>query len=111
MSLGNDVEFMDNKKYEERSSHKQATYEQDTTEKSTKTSDKTDGLLKRILKSILQSESEIESSEDVRHSQKTHKDFEEEISMGGKLKNLNISEVLHSAEDSRREQRSKGEER
>lgn len=109
LSLGEGVEFMNDKKFTERTSHKetsnksqQATYERDTT----KTSEKKEGFLKRILKSILKSEDVEDNSKEEAYSSKTHEDFEGELSMGGKLKNLDISEAPHSDEEQKRKQRS-----
>ena len=103
LSLGKGAEFMNNKKFTERTSYQQTqkkstqtTYKQDTTEKTTKRSAKKDGFLKRLLKLILKSQN-MEENKEATYSQKTHKDFEDEVSMGGKLKNQDISEALQSA--------------
>lgn len=86
-------------------SHKQKTYEQDTTEKTTKTTIKKDGFLKKILKSILNLK-KMEGDRKVTYSQKSRKDFEDELSMGGKLKNSYISKTSHSAEAPKGKQKS-----
>lgn len=107
VSLGEGVEFMDGRKFTEKTSHQQTSKEADeqhTTEKTTKTSDKKDGLLKRVLKSILKSEN-VEEHTEVRHSQKSYRNFEDEISRGGKLRNLDTSEALRSTEKAAKELR------
>lgn len=94
VTLGEKVELMNNKKY---------------TEKTTRTNDKKDSLLRKFLKSILKSE-DVEDHREVTYSQKTHKNFEDEISKRGKLKSLDTCEAIHSstkdAEDLKRGQKS-----
>ncbi len=103
LSLGKDAEFMNDRKFTGSASHK---HEQDHTEETTKTTVKKDGFLKRVLKSILNLEDVEYDSEEVTYSKKSHKDFEDELSRGGKLKNLDKSETSRSADNSKSKQKS-----
>lgn len=105
LNLGKDVEFMNDKKFRGNTSHKQNTYEQDTSEKTTSTTVKKDGFLKRVLKSILNLEDMEDASEEITYSKKSHKDFEDELSRGGNFKNLDMPETSHSAETSKGKQK------
>ena len=54
-------------------------------------------LLKKVLKSIFKRKNTETHSDEVIYPHKTHKDFENEISMDGTLKNLDPTEILQSA--------------
>lgn len=104
LSLGEGVKFMDGKKFTEKTSHQQKT---DT---KPATSVKKDGLLKKFLKLILKRENVEEPTDIVKPSQNSHKNFENKISMGGNLKNLDTSEALcafkKATEELKKEQKS-----
>ena len=96
-----DPEFMNGEKFNksennQQTSTKATTFYQRTDKRPDK---KQEGLLKRLVSLILGKE-EKEVNYEVHYSTKSHKDFEYEVSNGGKLKDLDTSEAIKVAQQS-----------
>lgn len=88
--LGEDVEFMNGKKFSKdtTSNKEEASHQESKGEETISKTGRKDGFFTRVMKRFQKQEDE-QTQETVTYEQKSHKDFENELSRGGKLRTSN----------------------